>query len=104
MMVRADNHLIIGIIIQTGHEVINVMSLCDMGAKLLANQLSAELTTISVKEFQVLANHPVQLSNPYQTIIHTDTGTFISLLTVDLRLYHALRLPLHCLAHGLYFL
>ena len=48
MMVRADNHLIIGIIIQTGHEVINVMSLCDMGAKLLADQLSAELTTISV--------------------------------------------------------
>lgn len=55
MMVRADNHLIIGIIIQTGHEVINVMSLCDMGSKLLTDQLSAELTAISVKEFQVLA-------------------------------------------------
>ena len=101
---KSRNQLIIGIIIQTGHEVINVMSLCDMGAKLLADQLSAELTTISVKEFQVLANHPVQLSNPYQTIIHTDTGTFISFFIVDLRLYHALRLPMHCIAHGLSFL
>ena len=48
VMVRAYNHLVVGIIVQAVHIVVDVMCLSDMRTVLLANYLPANLAAIAV--------------------------------------------------------
>ena len=84
VVIRTDNHLIPGIIIQALYKVIDVVRFRDMRTKLLSDQLPTQLTAISIKKLQIFADQTVQLSNFDQTLIDLNAGTLIALLIIEL--------------------
>lgn len=88
VMVGADDDLIACIIVEARDEIIDMMRFRNMRTEFLTNQLSAELTAVAIKKFQVLPNLSVQLSNLDQVQILLDAGALIYILIVDLCFHH----------------
>ena len=63
VMIRAHDDLITGIVIQALYKVVDMMCLCYMGSIGFSDQLSANLTTISIKQFQIISDLLVQLTD-----------------------------------------
>ena len=73
VMVRTDDHLIIGIVVQAFHIVINVVRFRDVRAVLLANHPPAKLASIAIQELKVFPNLAVQLSDPRHSLVEDIT-------------------------------
>ena len=92
VMVRADDHLIVCVVVQAFDIVINMMRLRGRRAELLHNQLPAELAPVAVQELEVFPDLAVQLPDPRQPLIQDESGLGIDIIVIEVRFYLALAL------------
>ena len=91
-MVRADDHLIVCVVVQAFDIIIDMMCLRDRRAELLPDQLPAELATVAVQELEVFSDLAVQLPDPRQPFIQDESGPGIDIIVIEVRFYLALAL------------
>ena len=92
LVVRTNDHLIVGIVVQAFDIVINVVRFCDVSTEFLTDQLTAVLTAIPVEKFEILSNFPVQLPYPCHPLIDNETCIDIDKIIVKVRFNTALLL------------
>ena len=92
VMVRADDHLIVCVVVQAFDIIIDMMRHRDRRAELLSDQLPAELTTVAVQELEVFSDLAVQLPDPRQPLIQDESGLGIDIIVIKVRFYLALAL------------
>ena len=91
-MVRADDHLIVRVVVQTFDIIIDMMRLRDRRAELFSDQLPAQLAPVAVQELEVFSDLAVQLPDPRQPFIQDESGLGINIIVIEVRFYLALAL------------
>ena len=92
VVVRADDHLIVCVVVQAFDIIIDMMRLGDRRAELLPDQLPAELTSVAVQELKVFSDLAVQLPDPRQPFIQDESRLGINIIVIEVRFYLALAL------------
>ena len=63
VVVGAEDELVGGVIVEAGYEVIDGVGLGDMRAVFLADEITADLAPVFVKELEIVADLSVYFSN-----------------------------------------
>ena len=92
VVVWANDHLIIGIVVQAFDVVIDVVRFRDVRAVLFSDQTPAELAPIAIQELEVLPDLAVQLSDPCHPLIQDEARLGIDKIVIEIRFDTALLL------------
>ena len=72
VVVRADDHLVVCVVVQAFDIIIDMMRFRCRRAELLSDQLPAELATVAVQELEVFSDLAVQLPDTRQPLIQDE--------------------------------
>ena len=92
VMVRADDHLIVCVVVQAFDIIIDMMRLRDRRAELLPDQLPAELASAAAQKLEIFSDLAVQLPDPRQPFIQDESDLGINIIVIEVRFYLALAL------------